>query len=179
MEGETVKKERPQNKNLKPLGSGLLSPEEELAIRRKGKKACDEARRRNADMRAAVRAIANLNSKGKGKSVDVESLKTVGDLTEKDTPLIAHVVYAQFVKAMNGDIESRDWICRMLGADSIDEDSVTIPLDGENSGAGVRIQLVRGMKPPAPDVAAPESAADEGTATRDAGASDAAVIPDD
>ena len=30
MEGE--KKERPQNKNLKPLGSGMLSPEEEAAV---------------------------------------------------------------------------------------------------------------------------------------------------
>ena len=47
MEGEE-KKERPQNRNLNPLGSGKLTPEEELEIRRKGKKAADKARKRKS-----------------------------------------------------------------------------------------------------------------------------------
>ena len=70
MEGEK-KKERPQNKNLKPLGSGILTPEEEYEIRRKSAETTNQKRKRNADIRAAVRAVLNLNSKGRAKSIDV------------------------------------------------------------------------------------------------------------
>ena len=150
MEGE--KKERPQNKNLKPLGSGKLTPEEEAAIRAKGKPACHAARKRNADMRAAVRAIMNLNSKGKGKSIDVMKLTNSEQLKGEGVPLIAQVVYTQVLLALNGDKEARDWICRMLGVEDELAEAVkglTVTADSEalaNSG-GVRIHLIRGDKP--------------------------------
>lgn len=145
VEGE--KKDRPQNKNLKPLGSGLLTPEEELAIRRKGKVAADRSRKRNADIRAAVRAIANLNAKGKGKSKEVEKLTSVQQLQEDGAPMISQMVYAQFILASQGDKEARDWICQMLGI----EKETALTSDGANTGEttedGVRIHLIRGEKP--------------------------------
>lgn len=121
MEGEK-KKERPQNKNLKPLGSGSLTPEEELEIRRKGKKASDKARSRNADMRAAVRAVLNLNSKGRARSMDVLKMVSTEQIAEEGAPLIVQIVYTQVLMALNGDKESRDWICRMLGVSDPLED---------------------------------------------------------
>lgn len=150
MEGE--KKERPQNRNLKPLGSGMLTPEEELEIRRKGARITHEKRRRNADIRAAVRAIANLNLNGKAKSKDIEKLTGVEELKEDGAPLISQLVYTQFLLAANGDKESRDWICKMLGVDKLAEEvsaglTVTADADAVENAGGVRIHLIRGDKP--------------------------------
>ncbi len=149
MEG---KKERPQNKNLKPLGSGLLTPEEEAAIRAKGKPACHAARRKNADMRAAVRTILNLNSKGRAKSMDVLKMTSVDQLQEDGAPLIAQVAYTQVLLALNGDKEARDWLCRMLGIDNTSESlaaglTFTADADALEQSGGVRIHLIRGDKP--------------------------------
>lgn len=151
MEGEE-KKERPQNRNLKPLGSGSLTPEEELEIRRKGNTAANKARSRNADMRAAVRAVLNLNSKGRAKSVDVLKMTGVEQLQEDGAPLIAQVVYTQVLLAQNGDKEARDWLCKMLGVEEALADAVkglTVTADPEalEQSGGVRIHLLRGDKP--------------------------------
>lgn len=150
MEGE--KKERPQNRNLKPLGSGMLTPEEELEIRRKGKRKSDKARSRNADIRAAVRAVANLNLNGKAKSKDIEKLNSVSELNESGAPLISQLVYTQFLMAANGDKEARDWICKMLGVNAIPNEigaglTVTADADAVENVGGVRIHLIRGDKP--------------------------------
>ena len=155
MEGE--KKERPQNKNLKPLGSGQRTPEEELAIRRKGKIASDAARSRNADIRAAVRAVLNLNSKGRAKSIDVLKMTSVSQLSEDGAPLIAQLVHTQVLCALNGDKEARDWLCKMLGIEDTVADAVKGAIQGlsvtadpasvESGGGGVRIHLIRGDKP--------------------------------
>lgn len=111
--------ERPQNKNLKPLGSGAMTPEEEREIRRKGAIATNKARARNADIRAAVRAVANLNLNGRARSVDIEKMKSVEELKESGAPMISQLVFSQFQCAANGDKESRDWICRMLGISAV------------------------------------------------------------
>ena len=146
------KKERPQNKNLKPLGSGKLTPEEEYDIRRKSAETTNKKRRRNADIRAAVRAVLNLNSKGRAKSLDVLKLTGVDQLQEDGAPLIAQLVYTQMLMALNGDKEARDWLCRMAGVeDAIKEamQGLTLTADAdalEHSG-GVRIHLIRGEKP--------------------------------
>lgn len=149
---EGGKKERPQNKNLKPLGSGVLSEEEEKAIRRKGAEAAHKKRRRNADIRAAVRAVANLNLNGKAKSVEIEKLLSVDQLSESGAPLISRVVFSQFQCAINGDKESRDWICKMLGVDPKEDESppgLTVTADAEavEAAGGVRVHLIRGDKP--------------------------------
>lgn len=146
------KKERPQNKNLKPLGTGKLTPEEELAIRRKAAAKTNEVRRRNADIRAAVRATLNLNSKGRAKSMDILKMQSVEQLNEDGAPLIAQVVYAQVLCALNGDKEARDWICRMVGVDTIKDAmqaglTVTADADAVENAGGVRIHLIRGEKP--------------------------------
>lgn len=151
MEGEP-KKERPQNRNLKPLGSGSLTPEQELEIRRKGKIAADKARSRNADIRAAVRAVLNLNSKGRAKSMDVLKMQSVEQLQEDGAPLVAQLVYTQMQMALNGDKEARDWLCRMAGVeDAVKEASqgLTVTADPEalEQSGGVRIHLIRGDKP--------------------------------
>ena len=151
MEGEK-KKERPQNRNLKPLGSGSLTPEEELEIRRKGKRASDKARSKNADMRAAVRAVLNLNSKGRAKSIDVLKMTGVEQLQEDGAPLIAQIVYTQVLLAQNGDKEARDWLCKMLGVEDAIEEAVkgltlTADADALEQSGGVRIHLIRGEKP--------------------------------
>lgn len=151
MEGEK-KKERPQNKNLKPLGSGNLTPEEELEIRRKGSAAAHKARSRNADIRAAVRAVLNLNSKGRAKSMDVLKMQSTAQLQEDGAPLIAQLVYTQMLLALNGDKEARDWLCRMAGVeDAIKEalQGLTVTADAEalEHSGGVRIHLIRGEKP--------------------------------
>lgn len=150
MEGE--KKERPQNKNLKPLGSGNLTPEEEREIRRKGNAAANKARKRNADIRAAVRAVLNLNSKGRAKSMDVLKMTGVDQLQEDGAPLIAQVVYTQVLLALNGDKESRDWLVKMTGLESILQEAaqgltLTADADALSSAGGVRIHLIRGEKP--------------------------------
>ena len=152
MEGEEVKKERPQNKNLKPLGRGNLTPEEELEIRRKGKKAADKARKRNANIRAAVQVYANLRTKGKGTSVQMEKMKTLDEVFKEDAPQIMLLVHTQFAKALNGDPEARDWICRMLGVEGIVQGAaqglmVTADADAISESGGVRIHLIRGSKP--------------------------------
>ena len=149
---EEKKKERPQNRNLKPLGTGSLTPEEELAIRRKAAAKTNEVRRRNADIRAAVRATLNLNSKGRAKSMDILKMQSVEQLNEDGAPLIAQVVYAQVLCALNGDKEARDWICRMAGVDTLQEAmqaglTVTADADAVESAGGVRIHLIRGDKP--------------------------------
>lgn len=151
MEGEK-KKERPQNKNLKPLGSGNLTPEEELEIRRKGSKAANKARSRNADIRAAVRAVLNLNSKGRAKSVDVLKMQSVEQLQEDGAPLVAQLVYTQMLCALNGDKEARDWLCRMAGVEDAIKEAVqgltlTADADALEHSGGVRIHLIRGEKP--------------------------------
>lgn len=152
------KKERPQTSNLKPLGSGARTPEEERAIRVKGALAAAKARKRNADIRVAVEAVFNLNANGRGKSLDVEKMKSVEDLESADAPLIAKLAYTQYLLAINGDKEARDWLCRMLGADEPDESDdhesgVTITADAHavDSMGGVRIHLIRGEKPRVPD----------------------------
>lgn len=150
MDGE--KKERPQNKNLKPLGSGNLTPEEELAIRRKGKIAADKARKRNADIRKAVQAYANLRSKGKGKSLDAEHMKTIDEVLSEDAPQIMLLIHTQWLKALNGDNEARDWICKMLGIEDALKDvvqglTVTADQDALEQPGGVRIHIIRGEKP--------------------------------
>lgn len=161
MEGE--KKERPQNRNLKPLGSSMLSEEEEFEIRKKGGIASGKKRKKNADIRAAVRAIANLNVNGSKKSVDVEKMVSLDQLDEDGAPMIARMVYAQFLCAVNGDKESRNWICNMLGVRP-DEDgeqsglTVTADADAIEAAGGVRVHLIRGDKP-----AEPVNADDEAT----------------
>ncbi len=150
MEGE--KKERPQDKHLKPLGSGQLTPEEELAIRRKGAASANKARKRNADIREAVRAVLNLNSKGRAKSMDVLKLTSVDQLKEDGAPLIAQLVYTQMLLALNGDKEARDWLCKMAGVEEILAEAmkgltVTADADALEHSGGVRIHLIRGDKP--------------------------------
>ena len=153
MEGEEIKKERPQNKNLKPLGSGQVSAEEEYEIRRKAAAATNAKRRRNADIRAAVRAVLNLNSNGRAKSMDVEKMASVAQLDEAGAPLIAKLVFTQMQLALNGDKEARDWICRMAGvtqetiADAVTGLTVTADADALEQPGGVRIHLIRGEKP--------------------------------
>ena len=161
-EVEEVKKERPQNKNLKPLGRGNLTPEEELAIRRKGKEASVIARRRNADIRAAVRAMLNLNSKGRAKSKDVLRMISTEEIQEDGAPMIARLVYAQLLLALDGDKEARDWICKMAGVESFVPESVngltvTADADAMAGAGGVRIHLIRGEKPQTEE--SPEDAA--------------------
>jgi len=151
VEGEK-KKERPQNKNLKPLGSGSLTPEEEREIRQKGAISAHKARSRNADIRAAVRAVLNLNSKGRAKSMDVLKMQSTAQLQEDGAPLIAQLVYTQMLLALNGDKEARDWLCRMAGVeDAIKEalQGLTVTADAEalEHSGGVRIHLIRGEKP--------------------------------
>ena len=159
MEGE--KKERPQNRNLKPLGSSMLSEEEEFEIRKKGGIASGKKRKKNADIRAAVRAIANLNVNGSKKSVDVEKMVSLDQLDEDGAPMIARMVYAQFLCAVNGDKESRNWICNMLGVRP-DEDggqsglTVTADADAIEAAGGVRVHLIRGDKPAEPEQETPE-----------------------
>lgn len=163
MDGE-VKKERPQNRNLKPLGSGSLTPEEEYEIRRKAAETTHKKRKRNADIRAAVRAISNLNTNGKAKSIDVEKLMNVDQLKEAGAPLIAQLVYTQYLKALNGDNEARDWICKMLGIEDEIREAVqgltlTADADAIADSGGVRIHLIRGDKPK-------EAESEEDAATR-------------
>ena len=151
MEGEP-KKERPQNRNLKPLGSGHLTPEEEREIRRNGALASHRARARNADIRAAVRAMLNLNSKGRAKSMDIIKMASVEQLEEDGAPMIAKLVYAQILMALNGDKEARDWICRMAGVEDAMREmvtglTVTADTDALEQPGGVRIHLIRGEKP--------------------------------
>lgn len=152
MEGEEKKKNWPQKEHLKPLGSGQLTPEEEYEIRKKGAMSTNKARRRNADIRAAVRAVANMSSKGKKKSLDIEKMLSIEQFDEDGAPMIAKLVYTQFMMALNGDKEARDWICKMLGIEDIVAEAVkgltvTADADALEKSGGVAIHLIRGEKP--------------------------------
>lgn len=130
-----MKKERPQNKYLKPP-FGQRDPQEEYEARRKGAYAAHAARRRNAEIRNIVRIVAVLNANGSGAAVDIDSLKSLDDLDRKKIPLIAKVVQAQFEKAIRGDKEARDWICGMLGANDP-------PADEAEQPPGLHVTIIR------------------------------------
>lgn len=131
-------KDRPQNKYLKPP-FGQRDPQEEYAARRKGAYAAHAARRRNAEIRNIVQIVANLNVHGSGSAIEVEKLKSLDDLDSKHIPLIAQVVQTQFSKAIAGDKDARDWICRMLGA----YDEPETRTDGKATAPGLEISIIR------------------------------------
>ena len=156
MEGEPKpKKERPQNRNLIPLGSGNLTPEEELEIRRKGNRASQKARTRNASIRNAIRQEANMRTRGKGKSLDLGKITSIEDIDGDDTPQIVRLVHSYWVMAINGDREARDWLVKYgaLSDREIPDEmqggglTVTADADALEQPGGVRIHLIRGEKP--------------------------------
>lgn len=155
MEGEEVKKERPQNKNLKPLGSGMLTPEEERAIRQKGAIAAQKARHENAELRWRVRKLLTMGSK-KGKIADIESINNLEDALKKNIPLIDKIILTEVQRYFQtGDKESRNWLVDRYGdvVNALDNAGLTITTEeqgGDSAAPGVRIQLIRGMKPPPP-----------------------------
>ena len=140
-----MKRDWPQKKYLKPP-FGQRDPKEEYEARRKGAYAAHAARRRNAEIRNAVNIAATLNIHGTGAAVDIESLKSLDDLNRKKAPLLALLVQTQFEKAIKGDKEARDWICRMLGAYDTPKDSA----QGENDNppAGLKISIIRKARDP-------------------------------
>ena len=188
---EEAKKERPQNRNLRPLGSDKSNPERDAEIHRQGQLGQARARSRNKALTDIVRAVAFLGSqdsktkKGNKKApVDIDTLKTVSDIDEKSVPQIVLVIQAQFIKAQKGDVEARDWICKMLGVDP--KDLPVFPhLEGDAQPGGAtpgsgdsvaRYHLIRGEKPideenPADDGGEATRAINEAMAALEAAAS--------
>ncbi len=140
--------ERPQDKNLVPLGSGKRTPEEEREIHVKGARAANVTRRRNAEIRSAVRALCNTSVKGKGRSMSLDRITSVEQIQEgTNIPIIMRLVYSQFERALEGDKEARDWICKMLGIDDSPQISASgMNLEANSETGSVRIHLIRGEK---------------------------------
>ena len=153
--------ERPQNRNLKPFGSGQLMPEEERRLHSKGAKAANAVRKRNANLRAATRSLFNMSAKGRGRSMDMDRITSIEQLEDgTNVPLIMLFVYAQLKEALAGDKEARDWICKMLEDDPPKQITNGIAVAADDGTSSVRIHLIRGET--AADPADPET-----TATRD------------
>ena len=95
--------------------------------------------------------MARLNMNGIGRAVDIETLKSVEDLSEKNAPLLAKIIYQQCLMAINGDKEARDWICKYLGdSEPAPRAGVTIEADDrvlDGTSGSVRIHLIRAEKP--------------------------------
>ena len=129
-------------------------------------------------MRAVAFLGANPERTKKGRlknAVEIDSLKNAAELDERNVPQIVLVIQAQFIKAQKGDVEARDWICKMLGVNP--KDLPVFPhLEGKpqpgdaSSGAGesgaTRYHLIRGEKPSDPE--SPEEGGGEATQAIDA-----------
>lgn len=92
---------RKQNKNLRSLGE--LSKEERTEIARKGNKASLEARRRNADIKDAMKALMGMKAQGRSK----ELLAEMG--YEDDEQLNANAIVAKlYSMAMAGNSKAME-----------------------------------------------------------------------
>jgi len=84
---------------------------------------------------------------GEGRVASDRSLKNVSDLDTKNVSQITMLVQAQFVKALHGDIEARNWICGMLGMSGTVNGSGDLTITADEDTPGLRIHLIRGDKP--------------------------------
>lgn len=111
------KKPRPQNSRLKPLGSGLLTPEEEFAIRSKGGKAACEKRWHKQETLAMGEVLSNLLSKGmkKGEVTPVDEVESIADLDTLNPSGKSYIWLMELKRYLaTGDKESRDFVYRAV-----------------------------------------------------------------
>lgn len=115
-EAAQVKKPRPQNKHLKPLGSGKLTPEEEHAIRSKGGKASCE-KRWHGETFPIGQVLAKMMEKGMkpGTVTGIEEVESIADLDRLNPSGKAYIGLAELKRYLaTGDKESRDFIWRKV-----------------------------------------------------------------
>lgn len=111
----TAKESRPQNKRLKPLGTGRLTPEEEFAIRSKGGKAA--AAKRKAEEFPIGAVLSKLLSKGMkpGPVTVVDEIESIADLEAMNPSGKAYIGLAELKRYLaTGDKECRDFIWRKV-----------------------------------------------------------------
>ena len=84
--------------NLKPLGSGALSPEEELAIRQAGARASNEAQRKKryaAKVKEEFQRLLAMPYKS-GDLEDIESLQDINKNTTVETKIFMKLILDYF-----------------------------------------------------------------------------------
>lgn len=165
---EQKKKDRPQNKNLRPITS--RTPEERHAICSKGGTIRAQQRRERMTLNNVAKAFMTLGV-GKSAAIDPETLKTLGQAEAKSIPIIMDLLLTEYQRYKEtGDKESRDFLLRAFGkpedldgivAGTINPDATDA--DGVVIDGGVRIHLIRG------DKAADEAKAKKDAATQNGG----------
>lgn len=145
----------PQSKNLVPLNS---RPEEEAAqIRSKGGIARAKKLREEKTRRELFTQLVSLGIDGKkGKPVDLSKLKSIDEVDKRNVTVAALILITELKRYLaTGDKESRDWIMNAAFPDSqapgLEENDPQAAGNAEQDGDGVRIHLIRGMKPEEPE----------------------------
>lgn len=99
--------------NLIPFTSEQ-NREEAAKNGRKGGIASGEARRRKKTMRETIEAILDMQV-GKGKSADIETIKTFAGLKGKNITVQEAMIIAQAQKALKGDLAALQFIRDTVG----------------------------------------------------------------
>lgn len=111
------KKPRPQNKNLRPLGSGKLTPEEEHAIHVMGGKAACEKKWHKRETLAMGEVLSDLLSKGmkKGEVTPIEDVESIADLDAMNPSGKTYIWLMELKRYLaTGDKESRDFVYKAV-----------------------------------------------------------------
>lgn len=118
---QPVKKERPQNKNLKPLGHGHHTPEEERAIRSRGGKQTAINRREKADFNRVCSLFLKIGMQN-GELTPTEDIASFEDAQTKNISVQTTIVLNEYKRYLaTGDKESRDWLVKHGMFDIIDK----------------------------------------------------------
>lgn len=157
----------PQSKQLIPL---TARPEDEAReIRSKGGKARQKQIQQQKRLSEIVRSVLAMGYE-KGKVADPDTLYTIEDAAKANVPVQTLIVMREVQKYLEeGNTESRNWLFEhafpdgdMGGMVGTDGGNPQASSSDEGEGEGVRIHLIRGEKPKAPE-------ADEDEATPDGG----------
>lgn len=100
--------DHPTSKNLRPLGDGSRTKEEERRIQSEGGKKSGETRRRKRDMKQAAKALLGMGISSKQKTM--KSVLDAFGIPEEDANYQMAVLAAQLLKAANGDTQAASFL---------------------------------------------------------------------
>ena len=115
--------------NLEPV----RTKEEASERGRKGGIASGEARRRKKTMRETMEILLDMQV-GKGKSADIEAIKTFAGLKGKNITVQEAMIIAQAQKALKGDLAALQFIRDTVGQKPSDNINIGAKMDNPFEG---------------------------------------------
>ena len=109
------------------------TPEERRNNARKAGIASGEARRAKKTMAGFAQAMLRMTV-GKGRAVDLETIKSIRDISHKNITVEAAIVAAQVRKALNGDERAATFIRDLTGQMPVIEQSITAKVSNPYEG---------------------------------------------